>query len=86
VELSRKAEIADLENTVLGQQHVFWLEISVHNVMRMHKITRLQHLPYNFLRFQVFDAIKILALNFIKNGAIELLKDQENAVVFSEDF
>ena len=51
----------------------------------MHEVTRLQHLPYYFLRFQGLNArVVISPLQLVEDGAIELLEDQKDAIVLPE--
>lgn len=57
----------------------------MHNIVTVHEVARFQHLPYYFLRFQGLNArIVISSLQLVEDGPIELLEDEEDAIVLPE--
>ena len=58
----------------------------MHDVMTVHKVTRFEHLPDDLLRLQGLNTrIVISSLQFVEDGAIQLLKDEENPIIFPKD-
>jgi hypothetical protein len=57
------------------------------HVVRVHEIASFKHLPDNLLRLQmVYALLTALSLNLVEDGPVELLKDEENAIVFAKHF
>ena len=53
----------------------------------MHEVAGLQHLPDYLLRFEGLDSrVVIPALQFVEDGPVQLLEDQEDSVVLSKHF
>jgi hypothetical protein len=57
----------------------------MHDVVGVHKVACLEHLPDDLFRLKVLDArVIVSALQLIEDCPIQLLKDQVNAVVLPE--
>ena len=57
----------------------------MHDVVGVHKVACLEHLPDDLFRLKVLDArVIVSALQLIEDCPIHLLKDQVNAVVLPE--
>ena len=85
-QLSGKAEITYLEYAIPRQKHVLRFEIPMHDVVAVHKVTRLEHLPDDFLRFERLNTrIVVSPLELVEDGAIQLLKDEKNPIIFPKN-
>jgi len=51
----------------------------------MHEIAGFKHLPDYLLRFQMLYPVDRLTLDLVEDRAVQLFKDQENAVVFTKN-
>ena len=59
----------------------------MHDIVTVHEVACFEHLPDDLFGFKRLNARVIVAsLELIKDGPVELLKDEEDAVVLSEDF
>ena len=45
----REPKIADLGLTVLRQQDIFWLDVTMHNPVGVHRLDRIAHLPEDLM-------------------------------------
>jgi hypothetical protein len=86
MQLPGETKVTYLQDAVLGQKHVLRLKVTVDDVMGVHEVAGFEHLPDYLLGLEVVDAAHALALNFLKDCPVKLLKDQEDAVVFPEHF
>ena len=56
------------------------------DVVRVHEVARLKHLPNYFLRFEWLDArLVISTLELVQDRPVKLLENEENAILLPED-
>lgn len=85
-QLSSEAEVTDLEDPVTTEEHVLGLEIAMDDIVRVHKVASLEHLPNDLLRFKWLNArVVVPPLQLVQDRPVKLLEDKEDAVVFAED-